>query len=227
MGPPPLDYSAPQPIEIDLSNSTRTLPSPSMSGSNSWDILQPQPHGLGDGPYGPSHMSRMQQLPLEGQARGDPIYNWYAGNDGPWTPSGIVAPSEEKLQSRQISTRNPIPYGSHYRQPNPSDAGSIHYGVAPSDSGYGTRQSVGNTSIFSGDVAERDQDCRSLAGHVENYQPFQGFNEIGQQRESRTSIANETWDHSGPTSTGSDSPGLICPTCNKAVKTQSELKCGA
>lgn len=218
MGPPP-----PQPVEIDvdLSNS-RTLPSPSASGASNWDPLL-QPHGFGDGPYGSSNMARMQQLPMDNQARGptqDPLVNWYVGNDGPWVPKVIPEVSiEERTHTRQTGNRHSVSFGSNYRQPYPSEAGSVHYGVAPSDSGYGTRRSVGNASVFSADVMERDQDCQSLAAHVENFQPFHGFND--QQRDSRT---NESWTRSNPPSTGSDSPNLVCPTCRKAVKTQSELK---
>ena len=227
MAPPPLEFP-PRPVEIDIDlSSSRTLPSPSTSGSNTWDPIL-QPHGFGDAPYGSSNMARIQHLSIDGQTRGptqDPLYQWYEGNDGPWIPKVIpeIAP-EEKMHARQIGNRNPISYGSHYRQPNPSEAGSIQFGVSHSDSGYGTRRSVGNTSVFSADVTEQDQDCQSLAGHVENFQPFNGFNDLVQQRDSRT---NESWTPPAPTSTGSDSPGLACPTCHKPVKTQSELKCGA
>lgn len=225
---PPLDFP-PRPVEIDIDlSSSRTLPSPSISGSSTWDPIL-QPHGFGDSQYGSSNMARIQHLSVDGQARGptqDPLYQWYEGNDGPWVPKVIPEiATEEKIHARQIGNRNAMSYGNQYRQPNPSDAGSVQFGVSHSDSGYGTRRSVGNTSVFSGDVTERDQDCQSLAGHVENFQPFNGFNDVVQQRDSRT---NESWTPpapTAPTSSGSDSPGLACPTCHKPVKTQSELKC--
>ncbi|TVY83104.1 hypothetical protein LSUE1_G002827 [Lachnellula suecica] len=227
MGPPPLEFP-PQPVEIDVDlNSHRTLPSPSTSGSTAWDPIL-QPHGFGDGPYGSSNMARIQQLPLDNQARGvtaqDPLYQWYTGNDGPWTPKVIPEVSEEKIQIRHIGNRNPVSYGSHYRHPNHSETGSVHFSVAPSDSGYGTRQSVGNTSVFSADVAERDQDCQSIVGHIENFQPFQGYSDVAQRQQQQDPRTHESWT-SAPNSTGPNSPaGLMCPTCQKPVKTQSELK---
>jgi hypothetical protein len=113
-----------------------------------------------------------------------------------------------------------MPYGNHYRQPNPSDAGSFQYGVAPSDSGYGTRHSDGNASVFSADINDRDQDCQSIVGHIADYQPFQGFNEVLQQRDTR---ANDAY-APVPSSSPSNTLNLVCHTCHKPVKTRSELK---
>ncbi|RDL37639.1 uncharacterized protein BP5553_05072 [Venustampulla echinocandica] len=222
MGPPPLDFP-PQPVEIDLNSFTRTLPSPSTAGSNHWDPMF-QPHAFGEASYVSPNMARVPQLQIDGQGRGpkqDPLVQWYASNDGPWVPKVIpdVAPAE-RIQATQAGNRNLVSYGNQYRQPNPSEAGSVQFGVPNSDSGYGTRRSVGNTSVFSADVAERDQDCQSLAGHLDNFQPFQGLNEILPGRDSRIS---DSW-APRPISIGSDSSGLICQTCQKPVKTQSELK---
>lgn len=227
MGPPPLGLPPAQPVEpgidIDLS-SRRTLPSPSTSGSNAWDPVF-QPHGIGESTYGSSSTVRTHhQHSIDNYARSstqNPLGQWYQENDGPWVPKDLTGVSEEKLQTREIGNRHAMSFGTQYRQLNPSETGSVHFGVPHSDSGYGTRRSVGNTSVFSADVTERDQDCQSLAGHVENFQPFHGFTEIGQPRDSRT---NEMWPHSDPISSESNSPGLTCPTCHKPVKTQSELK---
>ena len=221
MGPPPSfqsDFPAPpRPIEIEV-NSSRTLPSPSIPSSAPWENY-PAPGFGGFSEYGPG-----RPLPVDTQVRtngADPLQQWYTGNDGPWIPKGISTVPDDRLHSRpRVGTRIPMPFGNHYRQPNPSDAGSLHYGVAPSDSGYGTRHSDGNGSVFSADINDRDQDCHSLVGHVADFQPFQGLHEVVQQRDTRP---NEHWPPV-PSSSPSNTPSLVCPTCRKAVKTRSELK---
>lgn len=220
MGPPSsLDYP-PQPVEMDPLVHSRTLPSPSASSPNSWEASLLQPHGFGEVHFGSSNNSKVQHIPMEGnQTRGAPIHNWYEANDGPWVHLHKV-PLENvqgiRSQSRQTSQR--VAFEGGYRQSNLSDAGSSYpLRVPPSDSGYETRHSVA-TSVFSGEP-ERDQDCHSLVGHVEQYQPFQGYDM--QPRDGRT---NHSW--TPASSQLPDSPTLLCPfpTCHKPVKTPSELK---
>jgi len=215
----------PRPVEIDM-NSSRTLPSPSASATAGWDSNYPS-LGFSDLPYGPPSMAKMQQIPnVENQIRGsgeNPLVQWFTNNDGPWNPITTKIPEnvqEERGQSRQTGIRNPMSYPGGYRQHNPSEVGSVQFGFPHSDSGYGTRRSVGNTSVFSADVTERDQDCQSLAGHVAEFQPFHQFNDMPQQVDGR---ANDSWTNQAQSSTTLPS-GLVCPTCNKSVKTQSELK---
>ena len=223
MGPPPPLEFLPQPVEIDLSNS-RTLPSPSSSSSSIWDSTLFQTHGFGDVPHGSSNMAKMQQIPMEGQISGvqqNPLAQWYTGNDGPWVPKVIPdAIPEERYARGQIGNRNSMPFGVQYRQTNPSDAGSFQYGPSPSDSGYGTRRSIENTSVFSAEATERDQDCQSLINHVAEYTPF-GLSEVLQTRDARS---GESWPLTIPSSAISALPSLVCPSCQKPVKTQSELK---
>jgi hypothetical protein len=215
----------PQPVEIDVDlNISRTLPSPATTVPNAWDANYP--HGFGEGPYGSSNMARLQQQSHDNPTRGpiqNPLAIWYSDNDGPWVPKVIPAgtPEEGNDSRKRGNNRSLISYGSSYRQPNPSDAGSLPFAVPNSDSGYGTRRSIGNASVFSADAPERDQDCHSLTGHLENFQPFPSFTEVAVLRDSRL---HDTW--SSPSIVGqADSHTLICPGCNKAVKTQSELKC--
>ncbi|TEY34084.1 hypothetical protein BOTCAL_0651g00020 [Botryotinia calthae] len=221
MGPPSLDFP-PQPIEIDLSNS-RTLPSPSLSSSVALEpTLFPSPHGFPDlnSPYGP--ISRMQQLPMDRATGQAPLLQWYTDNDGPWYPKTISYPIPEERTNSKVRSNNraPVAFGGPYRQQDPVENGPFHFGGPPqSDSGYETRRSHGNASIFSSDINDRDQDCQSLAGHVADYQPFQGLNEALQSRETGRP---ETWPVHLPAPI--NSPGLFCPTCSKSVKTQSELK---
>jgi hypothetical protein len=229
MGPPPLDWPPPQPVEIDL-NSSRTLPSPSasLSAPNAWDAALLQPHGnFSELSYGQSNVARLQQIPIDVQNRAasaqDPLAQWYMGNDGPWIPHKVIPDivPEDRSQLRQGGNRSILSFAGQYKAPNPSDAGSFQFGPPHSDSGYGTRRSVGNTSVYSADVPERDQDCQSFAGHVPEFQSFQPPNEVF-QRDGRTN--EQSW--SPPTSSPSTPSGLVCPTCRKQVKTQSELKYG-
>jgi hypothetical protein len=226
MRPPVL----PQPMEIADLNMSRTLPSLPASGSSNLDLLPPPTHGYGDVSYGNPNIAKIyQQFPTDGQIMRpaqDPIQDWYSTDDGPWTHIPKVMPPNNvipdgRFQSKQTGSRNHITSGGRYMVHNPSESGSFHYGVPAvphSDSGYGTRRSVANTSVFSGDVPERDQDCQSLTGQVENFQPFIGSNEDMQHRDIRPF---DSW-----TSVTSiqESRGLICPTCRQPVKTQSELK---
>ncbi|KAK0108178.1 hypothetical protein ONS95_003001 [Cadophora gregata] len=221
MGPPSSDFP-PQPVEIDL-NSSRTLPNPSVPASMQWELLSSP--GYGDvSSYGGSNIPRMSTMPNDVQSRGpsdNPLINWYSANDGPWAPfpKGPESATDERLLLKQANNRN-VSYSGQYRHQNQSDASNFHFGVPHSDSGYGTRRSVGNTSVFSADVHDRDQDSHSMVGPSQDFSSFaHGYHEVLQQRDSRTS---GTW--SPPTSHSVESPGLVCPTCHKQVKTQSELK---
>jgi hypothetical protein len=215
----------PQPVEIDVDLSiSRTLPSPATAVTNPWDTTYPHV-GFGEGPYGSSNMARMQQqVTSDNQTRAptqDPLAIWYSENDGPWVPKVIPAAiPEDGSHLKKRGNRSIVSYGSNYRQPNPSEAGSVPYGIPTSDSGYGTRRSIGNASVFSADVPERDQDCHSLTGHLESFQPFPSFVEVPAIRDIRL---NDSW-NTPPTPGRGDTCNLICPDCNKGVKTQSELK---
>lgn len=168
----------------------------------------------------------MSTVPSDVQSRGpsdDPLVNWYSANDGPWNPIpkvGTESAIDERLLPKQTGNRN-MSYPGQYRRQNPSDASSFHFGIPHSDSGYGTRRSVGNTSVFSADVHDRDQDSHSMLGPSQDFSSFShGYSEVLQQRDR----SNGTWSQTPPTSNPSESRGLICPTCHKQVKTQSELK---
>lgn len=217
----------PPPVEVADMSISRTLPSPAANVSSNLDLLPPPHPEYAEMSYGNPNHGRMYQFPTDSQVIRPPqnmIQHWYANQDGPWTPVSKVMPdvtSDGRFQSKQTGSRNHNPSGGQYRQHNPSETGSFHFavpGVPHSDSGYGTRRSVANTSVFSGDAPERDQDCHSLVSHVENFQPF-GYIEEIPQRDDRSS---EPWNAS--VSSLSESRGLVCPDCNKAVKTQSEMK---
>ncbi|KAH8596292.1 hypothetical protein B0O99DRAFT_651526 [Bisporella sp. PMI_857] len=212
---PHQDYP-PQPVEIEL-NPSRTLPSPSASAAVHWELPQ---HTFGEmsTSYAPPNNSR--QLHMEGHNRGSaqPLLQWYAENDGPWLPKGVIP--EERNSRTKISNRY-VSMQQYSEQPHPSDLGT--FGAPHSDSGYGShvaRRSDGNASIYSADVAERDQDSHSLAGQAPEFHAYPAMSQVMSMRETPRS---ETWNmfsNSVPNSTSS----LVCPTCHKNVKTRSELK---
>jgi hypothetical protein len=208
---PSQDYR-PQPVEIDLNNSSlnnsRTLPSPSASAAAAWDASG-FPHDFGEvSAHGPSNIPRQNNV--ENHNRGttqEPIWQWYAAQDGPWVPKGI-----SEIPRRRVSNqRMPMRYDTQYRQGNPSEAGAYHFVAPPSDSGYGSnaaRRSDGNGSIFSADIPDQE-DCQSLPSHVPA--EFQSYH------------ATDPWIL--PSTSKLDSQRvLICPDCDKVVKTRSELK---
>lgn len=224
---PPLP---PQLMEIPNFPISRTLPSLPTGGI---ELPLPPSHGYGDIAYGTSNIARMNQHFTDGQIvrsaqDSNPIQSWYQTNDGPWTHIPKVMPPnnaslEGGFDSKQTANRNHITSAGQYRPYHASDSGSFHHGVPPpSDSGYasGTRRSVANTSVISGDIPDRDQDCHSLTGQVESFQPFIGAHDGIQQRDARSF---DVWTSSSPTSMP-ESRGMRCPTCNKPVKTQSEMK---
>ena len=216
MGPRSSDF-LPRPIEIDLNpNPSRTLPNPSVATSMQWEYASSP--GYGEISYGGSNIPRLTTIPNNVQSRGpsdDPLVNWYSANDGPWAPfpkDGSESVGDNRL-SKQTSNRN-VSFSGQYRQQNPTDTSNFHFGGPHSDSGYGTRRSVGNTSVFSGDTHDRDHENHNMGAPMQDFSTLtHGYNDEMQQRMSRTS---GTW--------SPQTPGLICTTCRKQVKTQSELK---
>jgi hypothetical protein len=112
--------------------------------------------------------------------------------------------------------------GNSYRQRIPSDAGTYQYGVPASDSGYGTRRSDGDASVFSADVPDRDQEGRSFAGHVSDFQLFPGIGDGLQPQDTH----QDDWNAIRDVTISDEQPGkaFVCPICRKHVKTRSELK---
>ncbi|OWP02587.1 hypothetical protein B2J93_1891 [Marssonina coronariae] len=164
---------------------------------------------------------RISAIRNDGPYRGpheNPLLQWYTGNDGPWNPipkATTESAVEDRPLSKQMGHRNNISYSSQYRQQNPVETENSQFGGSHSDSGYGTRCSVGNISVFSADVHESDHDSHSIAGLSLDYPPCHG---VLQVRDSRTNDSRMP-----PSGHASDSPGLVCPACNKTVKTNSEL----
>jgi len=214
---PPVQ-SHPADIDLNSLNNSRTLPSLSAL-SNTWESTI-FPSGFGDSNYGPSQ-PKPPQTRMSSTHRGtvpNPILQWYTDSNDPWIPPGIPDLSDDRTHARHSKSSHHNPLGGQYRQASTSNTEPF-FAVPPSDSGYGTRRSIANTSVFSADVPERDQDCQSLAGHVADYQPFRSYNDASQQRDGR---ASTVW--ASPASSHLETSGLVCIRCNKSVKTQSEMK---
>lgn len=149
--------------------------------------------------------SATQQVPLDHWVR----------DDGPWTalnPDVLARdPFPESSDSRHAST----PYDNGDRAPR--------HRVPPSDSGYGTvLQSVGTTSVFSGDLNDRDQDSPiSLDFHLRSR-----HQEVFERASDDPTLKRSTSKWLEPASSPSkrQKSMLTCLTCHKPVKTRSELK---
>lgn len=104
----------------------------------------------------------------------DPLERFW-NEQGPWAPQGIAdIPTQPDVLPRHsrplnLRTRYNQPDGSfrQYRTTPISELESNTTGAYPSDSGYGTR-SQATRSIFSSDPADRNQDCPSISGHMDN-----------------------------------------------------------
>jgi hypothetical protein len=149
----------------------------------------------------------------------DPLTAWYTGNDGPWIAKGAVpeVPQDERIHPRGYNPyRNPgysSPPDIRHRPGNPSDNESLHFGISPSDSGYGTGISLESASVRGSDIVDHSQDNRSLLGRVTETQQYHG------RESTRKSHGTEIWPCNSPSANT-----YICPTCQKSVKTKSELK---
>jgi hypothetical protein len=143
---------------------------------------------------------------------------WYADNDGPWVG---IKPIVEERTALPPSTKR-IHFDERRQDPSVHTIGTaLRYPITPSDSGYGTRQSVGNTSVVSGDIHDRDLDSQSIIGPNHEFH-YQGH---GDQLipVALDGMNHEAWASPTVDPSSSNSP-FMCQTCNKPVKTRSELK---
>jgi hypothetical protein len=210
----------PQPVEID------PVSYPRAPGSYPpWEATTYSIGSLGEPnppPFNSIGHNKSGPVSLDFGARNspqDPIVNWYNGNDGPWIPKGAVplVSHDERIHTRGYAPyRNPgygSPPGIRHRPGNPSDNGTVPFGISPSDSGYGTGISLESASVRGSDIVDHTQDNRSLLGRVpETHQ----YSESGPVRESH---GTEQWPYNSISA-----PLYRCLTCHKKVKTKSELK---
>lgn len=216
-----LDFP-PQILEIDPGCST-SLQSPSASAA--WDSSGFTAPEFGDNPtYGPLETTKQVQGDSQNRVTvQNPLLHWYVGNDGPWVPRSSISevPGERLargLEDDQLSFAHGDPYGQRI----PSELESYPFGVPPSDSGYGTRRSDGDASVFSMDVPDKDQDGQDFTGRAADFQPYPAIDEGFQQQERHISDWNLLPDVTLPESKLGKT--FVCTRCQKQVKTRSELK---
>lgn len=225
MRPPPqhqFHLPQPQPVEIDYRSYGHQLP----LSSTHWDST------LSNYGYPDTNQFRSNQDHIEAPAKGgtDALLNWYTNNDGPWIPKGTVPEipigynhsKGQPLGFRSTSNTTAIE-PNHSHEKSSSDNVPLPFAYLHSDSGYATRRSFEEVSVFSSEVLERNQDCSSLTSQVNDNSSFPTLKVLEQRQDSEIT---ESWAGSQPASTGHQSRNelLHCQDCGKDVKTKSELK---
>ncbi|KAK8083571.1 hypothetical protein PG996_002352 [Apiospora saccharicola] len=167
-------------------------------------------------------------------AHQDAIANWYAGNDGPWIPKGLALPDDDDRSPSRIhnmSFQGHMGFPGQYRERYvPSECETSPPGLAPSDSGYGshaTKHSVTTTSVYD-EPMDRNTETQSLAGHLSEFHFPTSFGPGMEYMAKNT--PSGAWDltpqqslqHSARPFEGKGI--IVCETCKKQVKTNSELK---
>lgn len=185
-----------------------------------------QPESLGAGhPMGGlqslagSHDPQQTFVPNSGGL----VLSHFIQERGPWTPLGMGPVSADPTKGQQPATTsfNPPFTFDGYRNPHPpSEADTVSVSVAGilSDSGYGSmaRQSVGNPSVYGGGDLDHSFETQSL---ISRFQMI-GQDGISSKDEPRKREARVQRHTAG----ASNGRTVICPDCNAAIKTNSELK---
>ncbi|KAG9241312.1 hypothetical protein BJ878DRAFT_234617 [Calycina marina] len=214
-GPSFVDFP-PQPVEVELSNS-RTLPNPTASTAAHWDY----PSHASEISTGHTSFSLSRQYMVDSQSRyinQAPLIQWYTEKDDPWVPKGVIP--EDRTSMLGLSNRNAMHARSQI----------ICHNATNTDSAYGSsgaRPSNGNASIFSADITDKDQNLQSMPGANADYQHGQGFSQsLHDTNGSRFGLGNmlPSNSFSNPQVLPASPSTLVCHTCNKPVKTKSELK---
>jgi hypothetical protein len=165
----------------------------------------------------------------------DAISQWYTTNDGPWIPKNLALPEDDERTSSRIHHMDiqghAMVFPGQYRDRYvPSECETTPPGLAPSDSGYGshaTKQSVTATSVYD-EPMDRNTETQSLAGHLSEFH-LQQFSHAGMEFLTKNTPPTE-WamqPQQQPLQQPArpfDGKGIICETCKKPVKTNSELK---
>ena len=157
-------------------------------------------------------------FPLETPAAGkDPITRWYM-NDGPWDPLTFGAndhgnpPIVSDMEGKQyvVPTRRPIVPSEFIPH---SDSG---YGSA----GYHNRPSIANGSVCD-DSFETSPDAQSVIGGSMVDAPFTVSDAASNNVMTSDALARP-WPNPGPIRI--EGANMKCETCDRVVKTKSELK---
>lgn len=150
------------------------------------------------------------------QASASTLFEWYHQNDGPWNP---IIPIQ--LPAGPATAVGNLRF--QYRDVVPSECSTI----LPSDSGYasyGAKYSVTNNSVCD-ESFERNTETQSLVGNLSEL----SIPPLGSEVSLRNGLEHKpSWqtpqrlkfgDHSSQ-----PNPSIKCETCNKTLKTPSELK---
>ncbi|KAI0134424.1 hypothetical protein BJ170DRAFT_591402 [Xylariales sp. AK1849] len=156
----------------------------------------------------------------------DPLAQWYERNDGPWIPKDIAPPqngehSSSRMQDVSVRGHGLVFAGSYREGISPSECDTVPPGIMPSDSGYasnGAKQSIATASVYE-DILDRSQETQSLAGQFSDFH-FQGF--AGDVPRPWTQQQSQPLLLQRPRQLGGKE--LVCETCRKTLKTNSELK---
>ncbi|KAI1081188.1 hypothetical protein F5B20DRAFT_579567 [Whalleya microplaca] len=190
------------------------------------------------------HMGMGLSFPT-GRLQADPSYGarplqnrielWYQRNDGPWTPQGLTSPQDDIRSPSVLANLRAAPYAFHHYRESvvPSECDTIPPGVVPSDSGYGSygaKQSVANGSVCD-EPYDRNPETQSLVGHISDLN-FQSFNQELIPKGPITQRNHYLQSQAPPPPSSSSfvddriqlEGNLLCETCGKSVKTNSELK---
>lgn len=133
------------------------------------------------------------------------LEQWYVRNDGPWIPKDLAPP---EAQNGLGSGAPEFMFAGPYRESiSPSECET---NMMPSDSGYGShvaKHSVATVSCY--DDPMESHETQSLTGH------FASFNVDPRQWTPHAMLHP-------PSQPDAKKP--VCETCNKELKTNSELK---
>lgn len=216
----PSQHPLPQPDDM---RNYAALQAPECSAP--WDGTLPN-YGYVD-----TSLFRQNQDPIETAVRSgpqdpNPLLNWYTNNDGPWVPPGTVPDismdhnqSRGRLPGFRSTASSIVPTDpKHIRDANASGFGGFPFVFSPtSDSGYATRKSFENGSVFSSPLRA------SLSSQSHDNRSFPMLQVSARANGSELS---DSWAGSQSASAihQAHSDALQCPTCGMAVKTKSELK---
>lgn len=152
------------------------------------------------------------------------LFQWYRDDDGPWT--GLAS---TQVDAGSFSTVPNLPTNPHIFQYRENVVPSECSTILPSDSGYasyGAKHSVTNNSVCD-ESFERNTETQSVIGHMSDLSFPNHSTEIlprnGLDHGNRWSLpqgGSKFGDHSSQP----NASAIICKTCNKALKTNSELK---
>ncbi|KAK8042008.1 hypothetical protein PG993_006531 [Apiospora rasikravindrae] len=162
------------------------------------------------------------------------LAHWYTTNDGPWIPKDLALPEDDDRSPSRIHTMNlqghSMGFPGQYRERYvPSECETTPPGMAPSDSGYGShaaKQSVTATSLYD-EPMDRNTETQSLAGHLSEFHFPTSYGHGMEYMAKNTSPGDWGMAPQQPLQQQArpfEGKGIICETCKKTVKTNSELK---